>query len=51
MLGEVSTHLQAGNWLLAASGSAILILDVWILGEGVAAFLKRPPASTRAPVA
>ncbi|NRA03320.1 MAG: carbon starvation protein A [Myxococcales bacterium] len=51
MLGEVGTHLGAGNWLLAASGSAILVLYVWILGEGVAAFSKRPPGPVRAPVA
>lgn len=50
MLGEVSSHLGAGNWLLAASGSAILILDVWLLGEGVAAFSKRPPGPAQAPV-
>ena len=38
MLGEVYGHVNAGNWLLASSGGAILVLDVWVLIEGWLAF-------------
>ncbi len=48
MVGEVRGHIVAGNWLLASTGSLILILDLWVLGEGLAALAgTRPrPAST-----
>jgi carbon starvation protein len=35
MVGEVRGHVAAQNWLLAATGSLILILDVWVLLEGL----------------
>jgi carbon starvation protein len=38
MLSEVRGHVAAQNWLLAASGGAILVLDVWVLLEGIRAF-------------
>ncbi len=34
MIGEVRNNLLAGSWTLAAMGSTILILDVWVLLEG-----------------
>jgi carbon starvation protein len=48
MVGEVRGHVVAGNWLLASTGSLILILDLWVLGEGLAALAgTRPrPASS-----
>ena len=42
MLGEVRGHIVAGNWLLAATGSVVLILDIWVLIEGAAALMGRP---------
>jgi carbon starvation protein len=41
MVSEVRGHLAAGNWLLAASGGTILVLDVWVLLEGLRAFFDR----------
>jgi carbon starvation protein len=38
MLGEVRGHIVAGNVLLATSASVILILDVWVILEGLRAF-------------
>jgi carbon starvation protein len=38
MLSEVSGHIAAQNWILAASGGAILVLDVWVMLEGLWAF-------------
>jgi carbon starvation protein len=35
MVGEARGHFAAQNWLLAASSTGILVLDVWILGEGL----------------
>jgi carbon starvation protein len=35
MLGEVRGHVAAQNWLLAVTGSLILVLDVWVLLEGL----------------
>jgi len=43
MLFEVRGHIAAGNWLLTATGGAILVLDVWVLIEGlVVLFGARP---------
>jgi carbon starvation protein len=39
MLGEVRGHVVAGNWLLATSASVILILDLWVLAEGLSALV------------
>jgi carbon starvation protein len=41
MLGEVRGHIVAGNWLLASTASLILILDIWVMIEGLAAFFGR----------
>ncbi|MBW2279572.1 MAG: carbon starvation protein A [Deltaproteobacteria bacterium] len=35
IIGEARAHFAAGNWLLAGSSSLILVLDVWILLEGL----------------
>ena len=37
MIGEVRSHIAAGHELLAASGMAILLLDLWVLVEGLIA--------------
>ncbi len=42
MVGEVREHVLAGNWLLATSGSALLILDLWVLFEGISVLVSRP---------
>ncbi len=42
MLGEVWEHLAAGNWLLLAMSSGILVLDVWILLEGLRLLVREP---------
>ncbi len=42
MVGEVRGHVVAGNWLLATTGSAILILDLWVLSEGIRVLVARP---------
>lgn len=47
MVGEVRGHVVAGNWLLASTASAILILDVWVLIEGIAALFGRGTAGRR----
>jgi carbon starvation protein len=45
MVGEVRGHVVMGNWLLATTGSAILILDLWILFEGISVLrARREPA-------
>ena len=50
MTSEVIGYFQAFSerWLLAATGSAILVLDVWVLLEGSRVLLdeirKRPAA-------
>ena len=41
MLGEVRGHVGAGNWLLASTASLILVLDIWIMMEGLTAFFGR----------
>jgi carbon starvation protein len=40
MIGEVRGHIVEGNWLLATSGGVILVLDVWVLIEGLAALAR-----------
>ena len=42
MVGEVRGHVLAGNWLLATAGSALLILDLWVLFEGISVLVSRP---------
>ncbi len=42
MVGEVRGHVLAGSWLLATAGSAILILDLWVLFEGISVLVSRP---------
>jgi carbon starvation protein len=42
MVGEVRGHIVTGNWLLAGTGGAILILDLWVLLEGLSAMRGRP---------
>ncbi|HXI04250.1 MAG TPA: carbon starvation protein A [Candidatus Saccharimonadales bacterium] len=51
MVEELRGHLAAGNWLLATTAAAILILDVWVLLEGLAAlYAARPePGPSGAP--
>ncbi|MCP3987297.1 MAG: carbon starvation protein A [bacterium] len=46
MTGEVISYYQAFSerWLLAVSGSIILILDVWVLLEGLKVLLSSRPA-------
>ena len=48
MLGEVAGYWRhfGDQWLLALSGSIILLADLWVLGEGL-----RLLASTSAPAA
>ncbi len=43
MIGEVRNNLLAGSWTLAAMGSTILILDVWVLLEGFRALSRSAP--------
>jgi carbon starvation protein len=42
MLGEVRGHIATGNLLLGSMSSGILVLDVWILVEGLRLFVKEP---------
>jgi carbon starvation protein len=42
MLGEVRGHVAAGNVLLTAMSSGILVLDVWILFEGLRLLAREP---------
>ena len=44
MVGEARSHFSAQNWLLAAASTLILVLDVWVLGEGLR-LLARPRAA------
>jgi carbon starvation protein len=46
MVGEVRGHVAAGNWLLATSASVILVLDIWVLAEGLSALLGTRPEGT-----
>ncbi len=45
MLSEVRGYFGSFSeqWLLAISGSIILILDVWVIGESVRVLLKDAP--------
>ena len=43
MVGEVRGHVAAGNWLLAVTAGMILVLDLWVLAEGMAALYGRQP--------
>ena len=45
MLGEVRGYFGAFSerWLLAVMGSIILVLDVWVIGEGVRVLVKDAP--------
>ena len=49
MLGEVAGYWRnfGDQWLLAVSGSIILVADVWVLGEGLR--LLASPAAPSAP--
>jgi carbon starvation protein len=51
MLGEVRGYFEhfADQGLLAIMGSLILVLDVWVIGEGVRVLLNASPAATPAP--
>ena len=42
MLGEVQGYWTrfSEQWLLALAGSTILILDVWVIGEGLRVLLS-----------
>ena len=42
MLGELRGHVEAGNVLLTAVSSGILVLDVWILFEGLRLLVREP---------
>ena len=44
MLGEVQGYWAnfSDQWLLAVSGSTILLLDVWVLGEGFRLLWSEP---------
>jgi carbon starvation protein len=49
MLGEVASYFQnfAEQWLLAVSGSVILICDVWVMLEGGKVLLDAAPSPAR----
>ena len=49
MIGEVRSNLLAGSWTLAAIGSTILILDVWVLLEGFRALSRSAPVRVDVP--
>ena len=44
MLGELLSHIEAQNWLLTAISAGILVLDVWILIEGIGLLVREPSA-------
>ena len=48
MLGEVRSYWAdfSNQWLLALSGSVILVLDVWVIGEGVRVLRSAPRTSS-----
>ena len=50
MLGEVAGYFAnwGDQWLLAVSGATILILDVWVVGEGLKVLADASPARTAA---
>jgi hypothetical protein len=41
MLGEFQEHLANQNWLLGTSSGVILVLDVWVLLEGLRLMTQR----------
>jgi hypothetical protein len=47
MLGELRGHLADGNHLLTAMSGGILVLDVWILLEGLQVLRGRPTPASR----
>jgi carbon starvation protein len=49
MIGEVWGRIVESNWLLASSGGVILLLDVWVLLEGLVAFRGAAPQGTAPP--
>jgi carbon starvation protein len=50
MLGEVRSYFGAFSeqWLLALMGSAILVLDIWVILEGMRVLRAQQPAPVRA---
>ena len=44
MLGEVRSYFEdfGSQWLLAVMGSLILVLDVWVIGEGFWVLIGEP---------
>ena len=50
MLGEVRGYFGSFSeqWLLALMGSIILLLDVWVIGEGVRVLVKDAPGRAAA---
>jgi hypothetical protein len=51
MLGELRGYFASfgDQWLLASMGSLILLLDVWVIGEGVRVLLAEPGRLESAP--
>ena len=51
MLGELRGYFAnfADQWLLASMGSLILLLDIWVIGEGVRVLLAEPGRLEAAP--
>jgi hypothetical protein len=51
MLGELRGYFAnfGDQWLLASMGSLILLLDVWVIGEGVRVLLTEPGKLEAAP--
>jgi len=48
MIGEVTGHISAANWLLASIGGLILVLDFWVLVEGLRLIVRPAEASEAA---
>ena len=44
MASEARGHFNAENWLLSGSSTLILVLDAWILVEGLRLLAREPPA-------
>jgi len=42
MLSELRGHIAEGNVLLVAMSGGILVLDVWILAEGLRLLAREP---------
>jgi len=51
MLGELRGYFAnfGDQWLLASMGSLILLLDIWVIGEGVRALLAEPGRAAAEP--